>query len=127
VLEGPESGVASPRSFTVFIRDTSNTDGVLVDGNVQGGGVEQVEGVSELDIFRAMFLTDVERRTDFLHLLFRTKRPQTLEFSIVEGQTNRDDLGQEVKGNESAVVVIDMVYVDIRVMMDCRSDSLIPS
>ena len=31
VLEGPESGVTSPRPFTVFIRDTSNTDGILVD------------------------------------------------------------------------------------------------
>ena len=75
MLEGPESGVASPRSFTVFIRDTSNTDGVLVDGNVRGGGMERVEGVSELDIFRTMFLADVERGTDFLHLLFRMERP----------------------------------------------------
>ena len=127
MLEGPESGVASPRPFTVFIRDTSNTDGVLVDGNVRGGGMEQVEGVPELDVFRAVFLADVECGADFLHFLLRTKWPQTLELGIVEGQTDRDDLGQEVKGNEGAVVVINMVYVDIRVTVDRRSDSLIPS
>ena len=74
-----------------------------------------------------MFLADIERGTDFLHLLFRTKRPQTLELGIVEGQTDRDDLGQEVKGNEGAVVIVNMVYVDIRVTMDRRGDSLIPS
>jgi len=45
----------------------------------------------------------------------------------VEGQTDRDDLGQEVKGNEGAVVVINMAYVDIRITMDRRSNSLIPS
>ena len=32
-----------------------------------------------------------------------------MELGIVEGQTDRDDLGQEVKGNEGAMVVINMV------------------
>ena len=89
--------------------------------------MEQVEGVSELYVFRAVFLADVECGADFLHFFLRTKRPQTLELGIVEGQTDRDDLGQEVKRNEGAVVIFDVVYVDIRVTMDRRSDSLIPS
>jgi hypothetical protein len=37
--------------------------------------MKQVEGVSELDVFRAMFLADVECGADFLYLLLRAKRP----------------------------------------------------
>ena len=55
MLGGPEGGVASPGPFTAFIRDVSNANGILVD---RGGGMEQVEGVSELDTFRAVFLAD---------------------------------------------------------------------
>jgi hypothetical protein len=93
VFEGPESGIASPRAFTVFVGDAGDTDRLLVDGDERGGGVEQVEGVPELDVFRAVLLADVECGADFLHLLLRAKRPQTLEFGVVKGQTDGEDLG----------------------------------
>ena len=89
--------------------------------------MEQVEGVSELNVFRAVFLAYVERRTDLLHLFLGTKRPQTPELSVVEGQTDRHDLGEQIDGSEGAMVIVDVVYVDIRVTFDRRSDSLVPS
>ena len=56
--------------------------------------MEQVEGVSELNVFCAVFLAYVECRTDLLHLFLGMKQPQTLELSVVEGQTDRHDLGE---------------------------------
>ena len=55
------------------------------------------------------------------------KRPETLELGIVEGQADGDDLGQQVNGSEGAVIIVDVVYVNIWVALDRRSDSLIPS
>ena len=64
--------------------------------------MEQSKCVPELDIFHAVLPADVECGTDFLHLVLRAEWPQTLELGIVEGQTNRNDLGQEVNGSECA-------------------------
>ena len=89
--------------------------------------MEQVECVSELDVFRAVLLADVERGTDFLHFLLRTKRPQTLELSVVKRQTDRKDLGEQIDAGEGSVVIIDVVYVYVWVAFDGRSDGLIPS
>ena len=86
----------SPRTLAVFVRHTGDTDGVLVLRNERGGGVEQVERVSELDVFRAVLFADVKRGTDFLHFLLRTKRPQTLELGVVKGQTDWKDLGEQM-------------------------------
>ena len=55
--------------------------------------MEQVERISELYVFRAVFFGDVERGADFLHFLLRTKWPKTLELGVVEGQTDGDGLG----------------------------------
>jgi len=50
-----------------------------------------------------------------------------LELGIVEGQADRDDLGQQVNGSKSTMVIVDVVYVDIRVTVDRCGNSLIPS
>ena len=83
-----KGGVTSPGTFAVLIRHTGDTDGVLVDRNERSGSMEQVEGVFELNVFRAVFLAYVECRTDLLHPFLGTKRRQTLELGVVEGQTD---------------------------------------
>jgi hypothetical protein len=45
----------------------------------------------------------------------------------MEGQADGNDLGQQVNGSEGPVVIVDVVYVDIRVTVNRRGDSLIPS
>jgi hypothetical protein len=45
----------------------------------------------------------------------------------MEGQADGSDLGQQVNGSEGPVVIVDVVYVDIRVTVNRRGDSLIPS
>lgn len=85
VLESPESGVTSPRTLSVLVRHTGDTDGLLVHGNEGSSRVEQVERVTELHVLRAVLLADVERRADFLHLFLGAQRPETLELGIVEG------------------------------------------
>ena len=50
--------------------------------NERSGGMEQAGGVSELNVFRAVFFAYVERRTDLLHLFLGMKRPQTLELRV---------------------------------------------
>jgi hypothetical protein len=45
----------------------------------------------------------------------------------MEGQADGNDLGQQVNGSECPVVIVDVVYVDIRVTVNRRGDSLIPS
>ena len=50
--KSPESRVSSPRSLSVLVRDSSDSDRVLVNADERSGGVKQVEGVSELDVLR---------------------------------------------------------------------------
>ena len=111
MFEGPESRVTSPRAFVVLIGHTGDTDGILVNRNERGGSVEQVGGVSELNIFRAVLLADVKCGADFLHFLLRMERPQTLELSVMEGQTDGNCLGEKVEGREGTVGIVDMIYV----------------
>ena len=93
VLERPERGVPSPRTLAVLVGHTGDTDRLLVDRDERGGGVEQVERVAELDVFRARLLGHVERAADLLHLFLRPERPQTLELGVVQTQTYGKDLG----------------------------------
>ena len=58
----------------------------------RGSGVENVEAISELNVFRAMLLFGVERGTDLLHLL-DAKRLCTSELGILRGQEDREVLG----------------------------------
>lgn len=64
----------------------------------------------------------------FLCLSLSVERPRTLVFDVVQGQkTNREDLGQEVGGNKSAIVAIDVVYIDIQVSSNGSRNGLVPS
>ena len=54
--------------------------------------MENVEAISELNVFRAMLLVGVERGTDLLHLL-DAKRLCTSELGILRGQEDREVLG----------------------------------
>ena len=95
MFEGPESRVMTPRAFAILIGHNGNADEILVNRNEQGGSVEQVEGVC------AVLFADVKCRADFLHFLLRMERLQTLGLSAVEGQTDGDDLGEEVGGTRA--------------------------
>ena len=89
--------------------------------------MEQVEGVSELNVFRAVLFADIESGTDFFYLLPRAKRLKTLELGFVKRQTDGKNLGEQIDGGEGSVVIIDVVYVYVWVALDGRSDSLVPS
>jgi len=134
--KSPEGRVSSPGSLSVLVRHSSDSDRVLVNADERGGGVEQVERVPELDVLmerreerrissrktrrrgresedathlRAKLLRDVESSANLLHLLLRSKRPETLELGVVKGEADGDDLGEEVERSESAVVIVDVV------------------
>ena len=89
-------------------------------------GVQQVERVSKLDILGAVFLADVECRTDLLHLFLCAERPQTLELGIMKGQTDGDDLGEQIYGRQGTVVVVDVVDVNARESAHGGGDGLVP-
>ena len=59
----------------------------------EGGGVEEVEGVTELNVLGATLLANVERRAHFLHLLPGPERPETLELGVVEERQEGMTLG----------------------------------
>jgi hypothetical protein len=93
MFEGPECRVTSPRPFAISVRVTGNTNRLLVDRDEGGSGAENIEGVSELNVFRAVLLAHVERRTGLLHLFFSAKRPQNLELGVVQKQADGEDFG----------------------------------
>jgi len=55
------------------------------------------------------------------------KRPQTLELGVVKGQADGKDFGEQIDGGEGSVVIIDVVYVYVRVSSKGNCDSLVPS
>lgn len=61
MLEHPQNGIPCPTTLSVLVRHAGNTDRLLVYAVKGRGGVEQIEGVTELHIFRTVFLADVER------------------------------------------------------------------
>src|SRR6266702_5206653 len=127
MFKGPEGGISSPGSLAVFVRHTSNTDGFLMYANKGCRGMEQIERLSELHIFCAVPLTDIARRTDFFHLLLSAQRPETLKFGVMEGQANGEHFREQVDGDQSTVVVIDVVDVDVRIASNGCGDRLVPS
>jgi hypothetical protein len=50
LLQHPERRVPRPRTLPVLVTDSSHPDGLLVRGNKGRAGVEEVEGVSVLDV-----------------------------------------------------------------------------
>lgn len=74
----------------------------MVDASARSASVQQVERVP---VFRSVLLTDVEPRTDFLHLFLGTQRPQAFQVGVVQRQTRRDDLEQQTYRSERAAAV----------------------
>src|SRR6266850_1371908 len=89
--------------------------------------MEQVERVSELNIFCAVLLAKVERGTNLFHFLLCAQWPKTLELGIVERKTNWEHLREQIYRNKRGMIVIDVIDVDVGIATNCRSDRLVPS
>ena len=126
VTQSPERGITSPRTLSVLVRHTGDTNRLLVVRDERGGGVQEVERVAKLDVLGAHVLGNVERRAHLLHLLLRAQRPETLELGIVQRETDGHDLGKQVEGSEGTMVVVDVVDVNVREAADRLGNGLVP-
>jgi hypothetical protein len=83
LAQAPENGVTGIRTLSVLLGHTDSTETLLVNTEVTGTGVEQVENLSELDVPTSDILVEVENRADLDLFLKGSHRPKTLEFGIV--------------------------------------------
>ncbi|QBZ66478.1 hypothetical protein PoMZ_13457 [Pyricularia oryzae] len=125
VLETPEDGVAGQRTVAVLFGHAHGAEPALVQTEVAGTGVQQVEDGAVLHVLRDDLGGQAKHLAHLLALLGRSHGPETLELGVVERETDGDGLREEVERGGGSVVVVDVVDVGAEAA-DGLGDTAVP-
>ncbi|TLS22253.1 uncharacterized protein PpBr36_10072 [Pyricularia pennisetigena] len=125
VLETPEDGVAGQRAVAVLLGHADGAEAALVQTEVAGARVQQVEDGAVLDVLRHDLGREPKHLAHLLALLGRPHGPETLELGVVQREADGDGLREQVQRRCRPVVVVDVV--DVRAeAADGLGDAAVP-
>ena len=110
--QAPKDRVSGEGSFAVLLGHPYSTKALLMLTQVARSSVQEVEYLTELDIFLHNILIEVVHAAYLVEFFRSANGPKALEFGIVQREANGDRPRKQVQRGDGTVVVVDVVEVD---------------